>query len=73
MCQWDVRGHAWGTSKSVLQNVPYHKKHEYIFGRGMAISERFSSYKAFNEVNRVGMPGHRHGDFPISVIECVLS
>ena len=62
----------WETSLSVLLNVFYHKKHEYIWFRGGDLNGS-RDIKPFMNWMGWGIPGHATGYYPVSVIECFFS
>ena len=53
--------------KPVLLNVSYHKICQYKWFRSGDLNS-FLDIKPF-----MSMPGHILGDFPVSVIKCILS
>ena len=56
----------------MLLNVSYHKKHAYILFRDVDL-KGFRDIKPYIIKATWGMPGYVGEDFPIDVIECVLS
>ena len=55
-----IPGPPWDTSLLELLNVFYHKKHEYIWFKGLGY-ERFPIYKAFMNWTGRDMPNHTRG------------